>query len=428
MLSGGVITLPLATSGVHRNGSHSYSHRRQLANEEDPPAPGEANIAPLYRGFGTHFAFIYVGSPPQRVSVIVDTGSHHTAFPCKGCNCGKHMNELFDVGKSSSAQLSKCARKGSQGKCVFSQSYSEGSSWRAYKVTDLVWVGGSSLAMVQEGAKLSSTFMFGCIESETGLFRNQIVDGIMGMSAAKDTLPFKLFDDKITKSRAFSMCFRVGGGVLTLGGLNKQLNLGNMEYVKLLKQSGWFTVRLLEVMLVSTKGSGNSSSIITRKVNANHQQYNTGKGCIIDSGTTDTYLPSSISKSFTSMFRELSGMNYDNKPQVLTVDKLANLPSIVFTLEGTRGKVVIKMPPESYAEELGPQRYAFRVYVNEPQGTVLGANFMNNHNILFDIDGKRVGFAPSKCKRNYFTTSLLIVLPSSINIRCLQRHRPSDSR
>lgn len=51
--------------------------------------------APLYEGIGTHYSFIWVGTPPQRVSVIMDTGSHHTAFPCVGCNCGKRVRTLI---------------------------------------------------------------------------------------------------------------------------------------------------------------------------------------------------------------------------------------------------------------------------------------------------------------------------------------------
>ena len=82
-----------------------------------------------------------------------------------------------------------------------------------------------------DGKKLSSTFTFGCMESETGLFRGQIVDGIMGMSAASDTLVYKLFENKVIKTRAFGMCFRVGGGVLTLGGLDSRLNNEKMKVV-----------------------------------------------------------------------------------------------------------------------------------------------------------------------------------------------------
>ena len=58
------------------------NHRRRLASEQ---------LAPLFHGVGVHYAFVWVGSPPQRVSVIVDTGSRHTAFPCVGCKCGRHV-------------------------------------------------------------------------------------------------------------------------------------------------------------------------------------------------------------------------------------------------------------------------------------------------------------------------------------------------
>ena len=51
--------------------------------------------SPLFQGMGTHYSFLWVGTPPQRVSVIMDTGSHHTAFPCVGCKCGKHVSNLI---------------------------------------------------------------------------------------------------------------------------------------------------------------------------------------------------------------------------------------------------------------------------------------------------------------------------------------------
>lgn len=75
------------------------------------------------------------------------------------------------------------------------------------------------------------------MESETGLFRGQVVDGIMGMSAAGDTLIYKLYESKVIKSRAFSMCFRVGGGVLTLGGLDSRLNDSPMKVSQLRNSS-----------------------------------------------------------------------------------------------------------------------------------------------------------------------------------------------
>lgn len=64
---------------------------------------------PLFPGWGTHFAYVYVGSPPQRVSVIIDTGSHFTAFPCAECkNCGSHTDPHWDHHKSSTSAIVSC--------------------------------------------------------------------------------------------------------------------------------------------------------------------------------------------------------------------------------------------------------------------------------------------------------------------------------
>ena len=84
---------------------------------------------PVHQGYGTHFATIWVGTPPQRKSVIIDTGSHYTAFPCKGCdNCGEehHTDRHFDPDLSSTFHALNCmecqAANCMKGKCIFSQS------------------------------------------------------------------------------------------------------------------------------------------------------------------------------------------------------------------------------------------------------------------------------------------------------------------
>ena len=42
--------------------------------------------------------------------------------------------------------------------------------------------------------------------------------------------------------------------------------------------------------------------------------------------------------------------------------------------------------------------YIMQVLLTEGSGTVLGANFMTNYNIIFDTQQSRVGFAESDCK------------------------------
>ena len=85
--------------------------------------------------------------------------------------------------------------------CVISQSYSEGSSWKAIKVVDKLWVGGLVESDVSGALDYTVDFLFGCQTSETGLFRTQLADGIMGMSMDKDTLPYQLKKQPATSTK-----------------------------------------------------------------------------------------------------------------------------------------------------------------------------------------------------------------------------------
>ena len=262
---------------------------------------------PLFQGMGVHYSFIWVGTPPQRVSVIVDTGSHHTAFPCVGCKCGKHMDPFWDPSKSSTATVMSC----NGNKCFFRQSYSEGSSWNAFKVQDKLWMGGQNIEHIPSANKWSINFDFGCQDSETGLFRTQNIDGIMGMSAASNTLPYQLMSQSITSTKMFAMCFRIGGGILTLGGIDRSLhsykgNWSSVAMAKMVKPKGWFTVRLIDI-LMKPQLQGSGSKLTTTSIGVQNSKLNSGKGTIVDSGTTDTYLPRSVEISFRNLFKSMSG-------------------------------------------------------------------------------------------------------------------------
>jgi hypothetical protein len=67
-------------SMTNNTSSSSQQHHRSLAGGQQL---SQYQAVPLSQGYGTHFASVWVGSPtPQRKTVIVDTGSHYTAFPC----------------------------------------------------------------------------------------------------------------------------------------------------------------------------------------------------------------------------------------------------------------------------------------------------------------------------------------------------------
>lgn len=358
---------------------------------------GRVSEAPLFEGIGTHYAHIYVGTPPQRVSVIVDTGSHHTAFPCTGCsNCGKHTDPYFAPAKSSTVHAVSCSQCKAGARCVskkcqFSQSYTEGSSWKAYQMLDDFWVGGqqaTSEPAATLGRRLSTPFMFGCQFSETGLFRTQKADGIMGLSANPVTLVPHLKSQSIIDQRAFSLCFKKGGGRFTIGGVDTTPHQESMKFVPLTKTAGWFTVHLKAV------------KIGERELRVRSSVLNSGKGVIVDSGTTDTYLPRGIASAFKQAWKAQTGRTYANSKMTLSPEQFRALPTVSFLFDGQDGQQVeVHMRPDAYMEKVRNQHVP-RIYLTEGSGAVLGANFMHDHDVLFDSDHKRVGFARSDCSYN----------------------------
>jgi hypothetical protein len=322
--SAGIVTFDISTQP--RQIVDAAIHRRYLS--------ADSSEAPLYRGYGTHFVYIWAGTPPQRVSVIVDTGSHYTAFPCRGCaECGKHTNVYWDPDKSSTAIIPKC---GSQ-KCIFSQRYTEGSSWKAYKVQDTFFIGAEDLDHMKQIPHWNVTFTFGCQSSETGLFRTQLENGIMGMSADPATLPYVMKAKGIIKSNAFSLCFLHTGGTMSIGASSYDaLNKGPMKYAILTKKTGYFTVQVEGIYL---RKAGDD---LLHSVGEPKSKYNTGRGIIVDSGTTDSYLPSSVAAAFKRVFKEISGYSYANSAMSLSVDQLKQMPVLVYRLKTTDGTIDIE--------------------------------------------------------------------------------------
>ncbi|EQC28812.1 hypothetical protein SDRG_13493 [Saprolegnia diclina VS20] len=362
------------------------------------------NEVPLGVGAGTHYAELYMGLPPQKASVIVDTGSHLTALPCASCpNCGTHTDPPYDIAKSSTARFMQCdefdgCSSCEQDQCRISQSYAEGSMWSALLINELCWVGpldasGESNA-TSSMAAAGVRFPIGCQTKETGLFIGQKENGIMGLSQDRNTFMAYLVSAKRVDRNLFSLCFAENGGQMVLGGADESVHVAAPVYTPLLTASGWFTVELLDISV------GNKSLGIAPAT------YNHGRGVIVDSGTTDSFFPSSAASAFNAAFTELSGGHefLDNVEDLLTDDALRQLPPIVLTLRGpTRSSMItLQIPATQYYTKVSEDgHYTSSFHFSEPSGSgVLGASTMLNYNVIFDMEGRRIGFAPARCDAN----------------------------
>jgi len=427
-------------------------------------------VGALFEGYGTHYVDLWCGSPPQRQTVIVDTGSGVTAFPCSGCrDCGApdyHINPLFVEADSSTYQESTCSntndclmkRSNCRGTdCRISMSYAEGSRWDAVEVVDRCYIAGPhetplvaadpNKAPLQveddlnpnHAADLAFDMTFGCQNLVTGLFKTQLADGIMGMSNQDSTYWSQMFNaDKMGTRRIFGLCYSrpdlitsegTEAGAMTLGGVDERLHSTQMVYTSNFNNGRptFFSVKVRRMMLregkfgVSAKSTGKNPNEGVRILNVSEKALNTG-GIIVDSGTTDTYWNTAIGNEFKAVFKEMSGMAFDNNPHSMSMEEILALPTILIQLQsdaianigikkpyevpGLAGAmdtdhpydVILAIPPTHYMEyQSEKDQWTSRFYPTERGGSVLGANAMMGHDISFDIEKTRIGWAESDC-------------------------------
>jgi hypothetical protein len=197
---------PGRLNGVYSAGvQHPQRLRRALFTEPRQEVP----IYGPFRTLAYYYVDAYIGTPPQRASVIADTGvalvsrdirvllsvslslpatlpvrssacllnacagSTLIAFPCSGCgsNCGsRHMNPPFDTASSSTVRAATCGECGagscSGGRCTYSVHYAEGSSITGEMYNDIVWLDGTSSTQAVGDAN-GVRFSFGCHTQET---------------------------------------------------------------------------------------------------------------------------------------------------------------------------------------------------------------------------------------------------------------------
>jgi hypothetical protein len=184
---------------------HWEVERRRIHEGRYPPRELE-QVAGLFHGFGTHYVDLWCGTPtPQRQTVIVDTGSGSTAFPCSTCaDCGVpeyHIDPLYQETLSESFRPLTCLEclEGAcsleytgGGNCGIDVSYVEGSSWSAYEAVDTCYLGGlhnTAVPIPRNNADIDAwdpldasafTFplKFGCQTRLTGFFQTQLEAGM----------------------------------------------------------------------------------------------------------------------------------------------------------------------------------------------------------------------------------------------------------
>ena len=216
---------------------------------------------------------------------------------------------------------------------------------------------------------------------------------------------------------------------MIMGGTDSRLHTTPMVFADSSRSMhGIFTVTVEGMYL---RANGGESTVVAsdRKKNViwktiSEKQDDFGATTIVDSGTTSTYLMQDLFEPFAEAFRELSGgleykmgINYN-----LTDDQVAALPTVILKIKAWKDadgrmpvpdtteidskqfqdSIFVAFPPSHYMKYYpGNEVYQAKLGFSRTKAgfspTTLGANFMMGHDLFFDVENDRIGFAESHC-------------------------------
>jgi hypothetical protein len=242
-----------------------------------------------------------------------------------------------------------------------------------------------------------------------GPSRGRYADGILGLANHETSMVNAYYRAKAIPRNAYSLCFTPMGGLLSPRNI-----IWN-------PCKSWYSVHIVNVqvgdIVIASEEDGDAQH--SKALAA----LSGGKGCILDSGTTDMYFPSSLKKAFIHAMATASGgvsdLNDKKRSQLYALKQFPRLPDITFFFANN---AKIAMLPKHYMEGVplddtpsinvkpweGGKMLTNRIYLDEKEGAVLGANAMLGYDILFDAQGRQVGIAKANCGAKDAVSAILL--------------------
>ncbi|EQC37931.1 hypothetical protein SDRG_04948 [Saprolegnia diclina VS20] len=352
---------------------------------------------------GVRHAALYLGVPPQRALVVIDTASDWTAVVANSCKtCGNHTDPGYDAAKSTAAAYDNCTSfsqcflcDSARAACEVQRSYVDGSGWAGAVVTDLAYIGrfdgeSSGEIMRTNGVRLTVAAQL----SASGPIVTMAENGIIGFSKASTTFLAALVAQQRIQRNAFSLCFSASGGTLVLGGSDPSLfapQSAATGTVAMLSSTKYL-IPLVDVLV------GSTSTAATSSINS------AGLSTLVDSGSSHSYLPNAVRAAFLEAFAAATNTVFSDTTSY-SPDQVASWPTLTLVFAGTATRVQLELSPAKYTFLTANGQYKLGLHF--AASGVVGANAMVDVNVLFDLDAQQVGFTRANCTLTTETTSVL---------------------
>lgn len=383
-----------------------------------------------------YFAKFSVGDPSKIQSAIIDTGSDTMAFPCDTCksnDCGSHQNTRFETSKSRSfVHEKRCEMPVLFHKkhvCEFIKSYAEGSSLLGYLGEDQVRFVNAletedqKIFNLNKGQKQDMTLKatFGCTTKETGLFKTQYADGILGIDNGSSLIESIEKDNSIDQKMVFSfgLCLHETGGIMSVDLRKEHGQDPKVEHMgKKLDEKEAIIVPYLafdDYYEVPIKSFQIQDRIVKADINV-----------MVDSGTTFSHFPSEILdsllralNSYCNIHKDLCGklpkaeitedtcleLRQPDKDYANIQELLDSFPSIKMNFAHVNKPYILRPKNYFYVEHSedekekreGISRICIALKGQEEGKIILGAFGMIDYNFYFDRKDKNLVITPENC-------------------------------
>ncbi|KAK4790964.1 hypothetical protein SAY86_031377 [Trapa natans] len=388
------MVLPLFLSPPNSSRASTDSRRRHLQGSEKPNARMSLHDDLLLNGYYT--TRLWIGTPPQKFALIVDTGSTVTYVPCSNCDqCGKHQDPKFQPKESSTYHPVKCNIDcncdENRVQCVYERQYAEMSSSSGVLGEDLVSFGNLSGFPPQQA-------VFGCENMETGDLYSQHADGIMGLGRGDLSIVDQLVGKGVI-SDSFSLCYggmEIGGGAMVLGAISPPSDMV-FSYSDPVR-SPYYNIDLKELH-VGGKPLSLSQNIFDKKY-----------GSVLDSGTTYGYLPEEAFLAFKeAIMKEVQSLKKIRGPDPSYNDICFSGAGSDISQLSSSFPAVDMIFGNGHKLTLSPENYLFRhskvqgayclgIFQNgKDPTTLLGGIIVRNTLVTYDREHSKIGFWKTNC-------------------------------
>lgn len=350
-----------------------------------------------------YFCNITVGTPEQRLRLVLDTGSSDLwcnaadSTLCSSFSDPCSTSGSYDHGSSSTYKYVSSD---------FNITYADGSGAAGQYVTDTMHIGGVKIEDFQFGVGETSTsagkftyFILYCLGYSA---INQInAEGVLGLGYmsnevqvdrfgqdAYPNLPRAMVEKDLIKSNAYSLWLNdleANTGSILFGGVNKAKYLGDLETLPVQPVDGGYSEFFIALTGVAFASDSKSHSYSSSALPA---------AVLLDSGSSLTYLPDTLAKDIYNdldvVYEPSSGVGYvpcSLANENVNISYTFSSPTINVGID----ELVIYSGPLSFKD--GTEACVFGIVPAGDSTAVLGDTFLRSAYVVYDLANNEISLA-----------------------------------